>query len=700
MEVKVKEISIDKIRNVGLISHGGVGKTSLTEALAFTTGVTNRLGKVEEGQTVSDYHPDEIDRKISITTSLLHFEFLGHKINLLDTPGYSDFLGEVKGSLRVIETAVVLINAVSGIDVGTEQVWESALEVDISKLFFINRFDKEHADFDTVFESLKNTFGNQVVAVHLPVNPGENFNSFIDLIKMKMITYEKDGSGKSSESDIPDNLRDKADGMREKLIEAAAESDDEILEKYFDAGELTDQEFSTGLLGGIKNGTIFPVLCGVATSNIGSHELLDFIINYTPSPDTKEQVDGINPVSEQEKTIKISSSAPLAALVFKTESEPHVGEFSFFRVYSGQVKTGDDVMNPNRKTSEKIGQIFAINGKQRNDLGAIKAGDIGGAVKLKNTHTNDTLCDKKDPIQLAPIKFPDPVIRVAVEPKSRGDEEKISTGLSALHEEDPTFVAGFDPELRQTIIQGQGEMHLGIVVKRLKDKFGVDVNLVEPKIPYRETIKGKAEVQGKYKKQSGGRGQYGDVWIKIEPNARSEGYEFVDAIVGGAVPNKYIPAVDKGIKEAIEEGVLAGNKVVDVKVILFDGSYHSVDSSDMAFKIAGSMAFKKAFLGAKPILLEPIYDVEVRVPEDYLGDVMGDLSSRRGKIMGVDSEGNFQLIKVKVPLAEMYKYSTNLRSMTQGRGLYRRKFSNYEEVPGEFAEKVIEEAKKEKEEEK
>ena len=691
----MKDVSIDKIRNVGLISHGGVGKTSLAEALAFTTGVTNRLGKVEEGQTVSDFHPDEIDRRQSITTSLLHFDWQGNKINLLDTPGYSDFLGEVKGTLRVVETAIVLINAVSGIEVGTEQVWESAKEAGVAKMFFINRLDKEHANFDTVLESLQKSYGNQVVAVHIPVKPGEHFKSFIDLIKMKLVTYEKGGSGNKTESDIPSDLQDQANELKEKLVEAAAESDDEILEKYFDAGELSEDEFKKGLISGLKKGNIYPVLCGVATDNIGSHELLDFIINYTPSPDMFDEIEG-----EDEKTRKVSVSEPMSALVFKTESEPHVGEFSFFRVYSGSVKTSDDVLNPNRDASEKIGQIFAVNGKQRVDMSEVKAGDIGGVVKLKNTHTNDTLCDKKSPIQLKPIIFPDPVIRSAIEPKTRGDEEKISAGLTSLHEEDPTFVFGYDPELRQTIIQGQGEMHLSIVVKRLKDKFNAEIELIEPRIPYRETIKGKSEVQGKYKKQSGGRGQFGDVWLKLEPKGRSEGYEFVNAIVGGVVPTKYIPAVDKGIQEALADGVIAGYPVVDVQAKLFYGSYHSVDSSDMAFKIAGSMAFKKAFMEAKPILLEPIYDVEVRVPEEYLGDVMGDLSSRRGKIMGIDTEGNFQVIKSKTPLGEMYKYSTSLRSITQGRGGYRRKFSHYEEVPSENAEKIIEKAKKEKEEEK
>ncbi len=695
----MKEYSMDKLRNVGLISHGGVGKTSLAEAMLFNAGETNRLGKVDDGTSISDYHDDEIERKISISTSLLHFEWKHHKVNVLDTPGYSDFLGEVKGALRVVETGIVLINAVSGVEVGTEQVWEFANEEDVSRIFFMNRLDKENANFEKTLAMLKDRFGMGVVPVHIPVEEGENFHSFIDLIRMKLISYTADGSGKATEGDIPGDLQAKADEFREKLVESVAEADDEILEKYFEEGEISADDFKKGLLKGIRDKAIFPVLVGAATANVGVKELMDFVVNYAPSPAEFPEVVGKDPNTGEEVKRDASPDAPMASLVFKVISEPHVGEFSCFRVFSGKMSSGDEVLNPNQKATEKIGQIYALNGKQRKEIPFVSAGDIASVVKLKNTHTGDTLCDKKSPILLEGINFPSPVIRVAVEPKCKGDEEKISVGLQTLHEEDPTFVSAFDPELRQTIIQGQGELHLTIVVKRLKDKFGVDVELTEPKIPYRETIKGKAEVQGKFKRQSGGRGQYGDVWIRLEPKERGEGYEFVDAIVGGVVPGKYIPAVDKGIQEAMAEGVLAGYPVVDVKATLYDGSFHPVDSSDMAFKIAGSMAFKKAFLRAKPVLLEPIYDVEVKVPEEYLGDVMGDLSSRRGKIQGIESEGPFQIIKAKVPLAELYRYSTALRSMTQGRGIHRRKFSHYEEVPHEIAEKIIEAAKAEKENE-
>lgn len=695
----MKEISTEQIRNVALISHGSVGKSSLAEAIAFTGGIVNRMGRIEDGSTVSDFHPDEIERQISITNSLINLHWNDHSINLLDTPGYSDFIGEVIGALRVVETAVVLINAVSGIEVGTEQVWDAAADVNASRIFLINQLDREHANFDKILASLQDNYGTKVVALQFPVNQGEGFNQIVDLIGMKLLTYEAGSSNAPSQSEIPDNLQARTKELREKLMESAAENDDKLLEKFFDAGELEADEIISGLQKGIANSGVFPVLCASGTLNIGTHGLLDFLTQFAPSPVVTEFV-AKNPVSGDEATEKVSSNSPTAALVFKTESEPHVGEFSFLRVYGGTIKSGSEVYNVNRKSSEKIGQVFSVVGHSRSEMGSAIAGNIGAVIKLKNTHTGETLCDKSKPVRLPPIKYPDPSIRSAIRAKAKGDEEKISTGLTTLHEEDPTFVSGYDPELHQTIIQGQGEMHLAIVIRRLKEKFGVEVELVEPKIPYRETIKGSAQVQYKHKKQSGGRGQYGDVWIKLEPQQRGEGYEFVDAIVGGVIPSKFIPAVDKGVTEALEQGPLSGNKVVDVKVTVYDGSYHSVDSSDMAFKIAGSMAFKKAFLDSKPHLLEPIYDIQVRVPEDYLGDVMGDLSSRRGKIMGIDTEGNFQLINAKVPLAELYRYSTSLRSMTQGRGFHRRKMSHYEEVPGDVAEKVIQATKEEQDSEK
>lgn len=692
----MKEYAPMNIRNLAIIGHATVGKTTLSEAMLFSGAEVNRQGKVDDGSTISDYNADEIERKISINTSLLHCDWKNCKLNILDTPGYSDFIGEVEGTLRIADLAVLVLNAVSGVEVGTESVAKLADKYGISKLFFVNRMDKEHADFDKSFSSIQERFGNKAAQVHLPVNPGEDFDSFIDLLKMELVKYEKNGSGKYSTGDIPEEFKAKAEELHEKLVEAAAENDDQLLEKFFEEGTLTSEEIKTGLKLGIANHAVFPVLCGSAAKNIGIPHLMDFVADYGTSPLERPSEAAKKAGSDEEVERACKDDMPLSMLVFKTVSEAHIGEMSFFKVMSGKLSSGSEVMNTSRNVSEKIGQIYVMNGKNRKELGVLHAGDIGATVKLKDTHTGNTLSDKRELVVLRGIEFPAPVIRIAVEPKSKGDEEKISTGLQTLHEQDPTFVANYDGELRQTIISGQGELHLDIIVKRLKERFGVDVNLVEPKIPYRETITGTAQTQAKYKKQSGGRGQYGDVWLRIEPLPNGSGFEFVDEIVGGVIPGKFIPAVEKGVKEAMQEGVIAGYRVVDIKASLYDGSYHSVDSSEMAFKIAGSMAFKKAFQQAKPVLLEPIYDVEVVVPEEYMGDVMGDISSRRGKIAGMDSEGPFQIVKAKVPLAELYKYSTSLRSITHGRGLHRRKFSHYETVPGDITQKLIAAAQEEK----
>lgn len=692
----MKEFLGKDIRNLALVGHATVGKTSLAEAMLYAAGEVKRLGSVDEGTTTSDYNADEIERKISISTGMLHMTWNNCKVNVLDTPGYSDFIGEVVGAMRVADVGLIVVNGVSGVEVGTESVSRIAEDYHLPRIFFVNRLEKENASFDNTVEMLRERFGNQVLPVQFAVNPGENFDTVVDVLRMKTLKFERDGSGKYTTSDISGDHQARAEEMREQLIELAAESDDALLEKYLEEGELSEEEIQSGFKKGILNRTIYPVLAGAAAPNIGISLLMDFITKACPSAEERRPEVGKVPGRDEEVQRRCSVDEPMAALVFKTVSETHVGELSFFRVFSGKLNSGSEVLNTTRNVSEKIGQIFLLNGKNRQEVAHLNAGDVGATVKLKDTHTGNTLSDKKAPIELPGIKFPAPVIRVAVEPKSKGDEEKISNGLHILHEEDPTFVAQYDPELRQTIVAGQGELHLDIVMKRLKDKFGVAVDLVEPKIPYRETIRGAAQGQGKYKKQSGGRGQYGDVWVKLEPLPTGTGFEFEDAIVGGVVPSKYIPAVEKGIREAMTEGVMAGYPVTDVKVTLYDGSYHSVDSSDMAFKIAGSMAFKKVFREAKPVILEPIYDVEVVIPEEFLGDVMGDISSRRGKIQGMDSEGPFQVVKAKVPLAELYRYSTTLRSLTQGRGIHRRKFSHYEEVPHDVAQKLIAAAEEEK----
>jgi len=687
----VKEFKTGQYRNIALIAHGDSGKTTLAEAQCFTSGITKRLGRIDAGNTISDYNPDEIERNISISTALLHFDWEGHRIHLLDTPGYADFIGEVVGAIHVVDGGVVLIHATSGIEVGTENVWELAAEQGIPRLIFVNKMDKEHADFYKVLTMAREHFGNAVVALQLPIGQAAGFKGVVDLVKMKAMLFESGGTMK--ETDIPADMQELVSEHRERLVEAAAESDDALLEAYFDQGDLSEEEIIRGLRQSTITRKVFPLLCGDAFENKGTRPLMDAIVAYLPSPEDMGVIKGLKPGTNSEETRQAADDQPLCALVFKTISEPHVGELSLFRVYSGTLKSGMDVRNTSKGGTERIGQIYAMVGKERKEVGIMHTGEMGAVVKLKNTDTGDTLSDQKAPIVLPPIAFPKPVIRVAIEPKTKGDEEKISSGLAKLHDEDPTFVTEVDSELKQTVISGLGELHLDVIVGRLKRKFGVDVELVKPRIAYRETIQANSQAQGKYKKQTGGRGQYGDTWVKVEPLPRGSGFEFVDAIVGGVIPNKFIPAVEKGIKEAMTDGVVAGYPLVDVKVTLYDGSFHSVDSSEMAFKIAGSMALKKAIMEAKPILLEPIYDIQVTVPEDFMGDVMGDLSSRRGKILGVDPKGSFQVVKAKVPLAELYRYSTTLRSLTQGRGLHARQFSHYEEVPREVSEKVIAESK-------
>jgi len=695
----VLDLNVNKIRNIVFMSHGDSGKTLLTEALLYSANQISRIGSIDDGTTTSDFTTEEIEKKISINASMLHCIWNNYKINILDTPGFMDFIGEVVGPIRVAETAIVPINAISGVGVGTEIVWQMANEKKMPKMVVVNKLDKENAEYFDTIEKSKELLGSNMVYIEFPVKTGLGFNSVIDLINMKMIEYKDDNSGDFKVSDIPENLKPRADELREKLIEAVAENDDDLMEKYFDKGDLSETEFKTGFKKGLTEGTIIPVMATSALKNYGPKRMLDIIVNYFPAPDEVEPPKGIDISSQEEVSFHIKDSDPTSLFIFKTVSERHVGELSFFKVVSGKAKSGDDLLNVNRDNIERLGQLFQMNGKNRKEINQIIAGDIGAAVKLKNTFTGDTLCDPKLKIKFKELEFPAPNIRIAVEPQSKGDEEKISTGLNTLRNEDPSFSVVTDPELRQTILSGQGEQHIDVIVKKLKQKFGVDVDITDPKIPYRETIKESIKVQYKHKKQSGGRGQYGEVYLELMPLQRGGDFEFENAIFGGAIPSKYIPAVEKGIKEAMQNGVIAGYPVVDIKVKLYDGTFHTVDSSDMAFKIAGSMAFKKGFKNCKPILLEPIYEIEVRVPEEYMGDVMGDLSSRRGKISGMDSEGAIQVIKAKVPLAETHKYSSTLRSISSGRGYHRMKFSHYEEVPKEIADKIIEEAKKAKEEE-
>ena len=698
----MKEYTTDKIRNVGLVGHAAAGKTTLAEAMLFAAGEISRLGSVDEGTTVSDYHRDEIERKNSITASILHCNWKDHKINLVDMPGYSDFVGEVRAGLRAVDVALFALNAQIGVEVGTETGWQTATEYQLPRLLFVNRLDKENVNFDKVLNSARARLGDNVFPVTFPADA----NELVDVLQMKLVSF--DAAGKMALADIPAKWQGQANEWRSQLIERAVESDDKMMEKYLEAGELSAEEVKQCVRKGLGQGNFFPLLCGVAPKMFGVQALLDFIVEYGPAPDFRGEVEG-RAAGKQTLKRRTTDEAQLAALVFKTISEAHLGELSFFRVFCGKMTPNTEVLNANRQAAEKIGQLFVMNGKNRKDVASLHAGDVAAVVKLKNTHTSNTLCDKREPIIIPEIKFPEPLMTIAVEPKAKGDEDKLSAGLHALHEEDPTFIMRVDSELKQILLSGQSELHLGLVVKRLKEKYGVDVNMIEAKIPYRETVRGHAREFYRHKKQTGGAGQFGEVHFHMEGYREGAPYpddltirdtdlidmpwggklEFVSAIVGGVIDARFVPAVKKGILEIMESGVVAGYPVTDVRVILHDGKMHPVDSNENAFKTAGRMCFRECFVKAKPVIREPIVEVEVTVPDEYMGDVMGDMSGHRGKILGVEASGHNQIVKALVPLKEMAKYSTKLRSMTQGRGIYRHKFSHYEEVPKDQAEKLI-----------
>lgn len=683
-----------KIRNVAIIGHGSVGKTSLSEAMLFMGKEINRMGSISDGSTVSDYHEDEIEKQISIDSALLHLTWNDHKLNLIDAPGYSDFVSEVVSAARVTDTALIVVQADHGVEVGTEKACSLADEVEMAKVFVINRLDAERSNFKRCVSMLRESYGENVAVLQVPVHEGESFVGFVDLIKMKYLVYELDGSGNYKEEDIPEEIKPTIAEYRLRLVEEIVEHDDTLMEKYLSDELISEEELKHGLHEAVRKSELFPVLCASATRNIGTTRILDVLVNYAPSPlihDTAEATDA------DEKPIQVKTTDDYVSMIFfKTLWVKNFGELSFFRVYSGKVHSGIELYNPKHNASERIGTIYTMNGKNRNEVNELAPGDIGAVAKLKHTHTGETLCEKKHIVNLKGINFPVPVIREAIVTQSKGDEDKISSALSTLHLEDPSFNYVVDDELKQTIVSGQGEMHLGVIIDRIQHRFGIQIGVEAPKIPYRETITKSLEtIQRRFKKQSGGRGQFGDVHIKIEPLERGGNFEFVDKIVGGVIPGKFIPAVEKGIKETLDHGILAGFPAVDVKVTLHYGSYHNVDSSELSFKMAGSMAIKDGFMECKPVLLEPIWEIEVLCPEDYMGDVMGDISSRRGRVLGMETSGHFQVIKAQVPLAELYKYSNSLRSMTQGKGSHRRKFSHYEIVPSDTAKKVIEEKRAE-----
>jgi len=695
---------LDKIRNVAVIAHGGAGKTSLVEAMLFASGAIDRLGRVDDGTTTTDYEPEEIARKITISSAISFCTWNGFRINLVDTPGFINFLEDTRGCLRGVDGAVVIVSALSGVKAETQKIWKYASEFEIPRMIFVNKMDKENANFSRALGEVEKSFGKDALPLQLPIGSGESFRGIVDLMKMKALNLEK---GKPEESEIPADMIPEAEEYRKKLIEKIAESDDALLEKYLEGGTLTDEEIIKGIKEGALTKRFIPVTCGSALRTTGVSQLLDNVILCLPSPSEMARISpvkGKNPKDGKEVERKPLHTEPLSAYVFKTIADPFAGRLSIFRVFSGSLKADSNILNTSTGAKERIGQVFYLQGKKQIPAQTIGTGEIGVVAKLKETLTGDTLSDESHPIVFTKVKFTDPIISYAIASKSKGDEEKVSTGLHRILEEDPTLRFQRDDETKEMLLSGMGQVHLEVTLERLKRKFGVDVLMKTPKVPYRETIKIPAKAQAKYKKQSGGRGQYGDCWLAIEPMPRGGGYEFADKIVGGVIPQQYRPAVEKGVVETMKEGVIAGYPLVDIRVALYDGSYHTVDSSEMAFKIAGSMALRKAVQDAKPILLEPIMKVEVITPDDTLGAVIGDLNSKRGRVQGVEPQaGGNQKINAQVPMSEMLTYANQLTSLTSGRGLYSMEFSQYEELPSHLAQKIIAEReaqKKEKAEEK
>ena len=686
------------IRNLAVVGHGGTGKTSLCESFLFVSGKSERLGRVDDASSCMDFEPEEQKRRGSISSAANFVEWEKHKINFIDTPGDSNFTYDIKCSMSVVENAVIVVDAVGGVEFQTQKVWELAEEFKLPRIIFINRLDRERASFNTTLESIKNKLKRKATPVCLPIGSEDKFNGIVDLIGMKAYLFN-DNKGSGKVVDIPAEMKDEIKSLHDSMVEDIAESDDELMNKYLEAGELSDEELKKGLRKGVSAGSLIPVVCGSSIKGIGISLLLDRIVDSFASPVDRGPMKGKKPKSDDVEERQPSEDAPFSAIVFKTIADPYAGRLTLFRVYSGTLKSDTPVYNSSRKITEKFGHVFFLEGKNQKQAEVLVPGDIAGVAKLKETTTGDTLCNEKAPIIFEKVAVPPPIMSYAMEPKTRGDEDKIASSIHRLTEEDPTIVFSRNVETKEMILSGMGQVHIEVNIEKMKRKFGVEVNLNIPKIPYKETIKGKTNVQGKYKKQSGGRGQFGDCWIDIEPLPRGGGFVFEDKIVGGVIPGQYRPAVEKGIVEAAAKGVIAGYPVVDFKIALTFGSYHTVDSSEMAFKIAGSMAFQKGVMDCQPILLEPIVNIEIEIPDEYMGDVIGDLNSRRGRVQGMDSNGSIQIIKGQVPLAEILKYAPDLRSMTSGRGNFTYTHSHYEEVPTYIAEKIIAESKKDKEEE-
>ncbi len=683
---------LDKLRNVGILGQGGSGKTSLGEAMLFAAGASQRLGRVQDGTTVLDYEPEEIKHHVSISTAFHSLAWKKHAVSLIDTPGYAAFLADAINCMRAFGNAVFVLNPSVGLRVESERLWVRANENRISRLLFAAKMDHEQDNASERINAMLQTLEAKGVYLQLPIGVEAGFKGVVDLLSMKAYLYEGD-SGKFAESEIPGDLKSAADEARQQLLESVSEIDDELLEKYLDGKDLSLEEVKKALREGTRQGKLFPILYGSATRQIGIAQLLDAIADYLPAPAEEGEMAGNNPVTGEVEKRPQDPSAPFSAYVFKTISDPFAGKLSVMRVVSGKITSDMTCYVPNKQAKEKIGHMFRLEGKKQDGVKEASAGEIVAAAKLKEVTTGDTLCDERAPIQYdGPARFA-PVISFALEPKTKADEEKVPQGLHRMMEEDQTIDLHRDEETRDFILSGMGQQHIEIIVEKLKRKYGAEVVLKAPKVPYKETIRGSASAQGRLKKQTGGRGQFGDTWIKVEPRPHGAGFEFVDEVVGGAIPRNYIPAVEKGVREAMAGGHLAGYPMVDVRVTLYDGSYHDVDSSDMAFKIAGSLGFKNAVEKAKPVLLEPMMNMDVTVPDECLGDVIGDLNSRRGKVLGMETKGHTQVIKSRVPMAEVLKYAPDLRSITSGRGEFQMEFSHYEEVPPQLAERVIKEAK-------
>jgi elongation factor G len=685
----------EDIRNLALVGHAGAGKTMLSEAMLAVGGVINRLGSIDADSTTSDFQPAEHERKISIGASLMHTEWEGKKLNIIDTPGYLDFLGESKAALRVADCAVVVVNALEGIEVGTTQVLLWAVENKLPRFIALNGMDKEHTDFDSALAGVRENLSGAVTPLTIPVNAGVGFNQVLDVLTKEVVTYETDGLGKSTAAPAEGNLAEQAETLHAELIEAVAAADDALMEKFFEEGSLSEEELRAGLGTALLSGELVPLFATSATTNVGVSRLMDFAAKYGIAPTDRGAVPATK-FDDSETTVEMNGSAPVL-LIFKTISDRHVGNLSFFKIYSGSLSTGNDLKNTTRQSSERVGQIFVLNGKNSTTVDSMNAGDLGALVKLKHTHTSDTLCGSKLGLVLAPVDFPKPSIHEALRSKAKGDEDKIAQGMSALHEEDPTFVYHVDGELHQTVISGMGELHLRVISDKLKERYNVEVELYEPRVPYRETVKATGLAKYRHKKQSGGAGQFAEVWMRIEPAERDSGLEFVDSLVGMNVDRVFVSSVEKGVNTVAVEGVIAGYRVVDLKADFYDGKMHPVDSKDVAFQIAGRGAFRDAVKDAKPCLLEPICSIEVRIPDAFTGAVTGDLNSRRGRLQGMDAVGGFQVVKAHVPQKELYRYSTTLRSLTEGRGIHTEEFSHYEEMPREMEQKVIAASKKEEE---